>query len=234
MDASKFFTRVAMLLPGNPPAKDDAPMLAKLKQLGIEPGKPFAVSDPAVEKQLQEGAKQAIDAVTTASKGLSGADIRNGGASIARSAAGATITAGAPWRVERNRPQRARGRDLHEHVSRRRRQEARRRQSLRSALRRSARAARRRLLVGQHVRRQAALRSQPRSTVTTSASTDRIKTNADGSIDIYISNDKPPADKEANWLPAPKGPFSLILRVYWPKDDVINGRWNPPGVRPAS
>ena len=78
MDATRFFTRVAMLLPGNPPAKEDAAMMAKIKQLGIEPGKPFAVSDPATAKSVEEGVKTAIDAVATASKGLSGADIRNG------------------------------------------------------------------------------------------------------------------------------------------------------------
>ena len=35
-------------------------------------------------------------------------------------------------------------------------------------------------------------------------------------------------DKEANWLPAPKGPFSLVLRLYWPKPDALNGQWQAP------
>ena len=63
---------------------------------------------------------------------------------------------------------------------------------------------------------------------------DKIKTNADGSIDIHISSADPGKDKEANWLPAPKGPFNLILRVYWPKQELIDGRWNAPGIRPSS
>jgi hypothetical protein len=53
-------------------------------------------------------------------------------------------------------------------------------------------------------------------------SNERLKTNADGSLDIHISNADP--GKDANWLPAPKGPFNLILRIYWPKQDVIDGR----------
>ena len=64
-------------------------------------------------------------------------------------------------------------------------------------------------------------------------STDALQPNADGSLDIYIQNANPGKDKEANWLPAPKGPFNLTLRVYWPKQDVVDGRWNAPGVRRA-
>jgi hypothetical protein len=65
-------------------------------------------------------------------------------------------------------------------------------------------------------------------------STDGVKPNADGSLDLYIQNADPGGDKAANWLPAPKGPFNLILRVYWPKPEVVEGRWNAPGVRPVS
>ncbi len=46
----------------------------------------------------------------------------------------------------------------------------------------------------------------------------KLKANADGSIDIYIQNESPGADKEANWLPAPKGKFQLMLRMYWPNE----------------
>jgi len=54
--------------------------------------------------------------------------------------------------------------------------------------------------------------------------------NQDGSLDLYFQNDSPGADKEANWLPAPKGPFNLTMRIYAPKSDALTGKWNPPPV----
>jgi hypothetical protein len=56
----------------------------------------------------------------------------------------------------------------------------------------------------------------------------------DGSLDLYFQNASPAADKEANWLPAPKGPFNLTMRLYAPKDDALTGMWNPPPVMRAA
>ena len=56
---------------------------------------------------------------------------------------------------------------------------------------------------------------------------------ADGSLVIYIQNESPGADKEANWLPAPKGKFHLMLRLYWPVEanpSIIDGSWTIPPV----
>lgn len=61
-----------------------------------------------------------------------------------------------------------------------------------------------------------------------------LKYNDDGSLDLYIQNESPGKDKEANWLPAPKDKFILMMRLYWPKEtkpSIIDGTWNPPGVK---
>jgi hypothetical protein len=56
-----------------------------------------------------------------------------------------------------------------------------------------------------------------------------FKYKSDGSLDLYIQNESPGKDKEANWLP--KGPFNLLMRLYAPESDALTGRWNPPPVR---
>lgn len=52
--------------------------------------------------------------------------------------------------------------------------------------------------------------------------------DTDGGYTFYIQNESPGIDKEANWLPAPKGPFQMVLRLYWPKPDALNGSWKAP------
>jgi hypothetical protein len=61
-----------------------------------------------------------------------------------------------------------------------------------------------------------------------------LKANADGSTDLYIQNESPGADKESNWLPAPKDKFILMLRLYWPREknpSILNGTWKIPAVK---
>jgi hypothetical protein len=61
---------------------------------------------------------------------------------------------------------------------------------------------------------------------------DALQFNADGSLDLYIQNENPGPDKESNWLPAPKsGELGLTLRLYAPKRQVADGLWNPPGIQ---
>jgi hypothetical protein len=50
----------------------------------------------------------------------------------------------------------------------------------------------------------------------------------DGGYTFYVQHDSPGIDKESNWLPAPEGPFTLALRLYWPKPDALNGTWKAP------
>lgn len=61
-----------------------------------------------------------------------------------------------------------------------------------------------------------------------------LKPNADGSVDLYIQNESPGADKESNWLPAPPDKFILMMRLYWPSEkdpSIIDGSWKIPAVK---
>jgi hypothetical protein len=58
-----------------------------------------------------------------------------------------------------------------------------------------------------------------------------LRTNSDGSIDIYIQNDSPGLEREANWLPAPAGPFMLSMRAYQPREDLLAGRFRLPALQ---
>jgi hypothetical protein len=58
-----------------------------------------------------------------------------------------------------------------------------------------------------------------------------LKTDADGGLTIHVQNASPGKDKESNWLPAPNGPFVLVLRMYWPKPEALNGAWKQPPLQ---
>jgi len=64
----------------------------------------------------------------------------------------------------------------------------------------------------------------------------KLKKNADGSVDLYLQHDNPGKDKESNWLPAPADKFILMMRLYWPKEtpaSLLDGTWTIPGVKQA-
>ena len=56
----------------------------------------------------------------------------------------------------------------------------------------------------------------------------------DGGLTLYVQNESPGKDKEANLLPASKGPFWMAMRLYWPKDEATSGKWTAPPVTRAS
>ena len=60
-----------------------------------------------------------------------------------------------------------------------------------------------------------------------------LKRDADGGITFYIQHESPGVDKETNWLPAPNGPFWCAMRLYWPKEETLNGLWTPPVINKA-
>ncbi len=65
-----------------------------------------------------------------------------------------------------------------------------------------------------------------------------LQKNADGSLTVYIQADSPGKDKKSNWLPAPRGPMFVVMRMYWPKTGqpsvypLGKGTWKPPELRP--
>ena len=70
----------------------------------------------------------------------------------------------------------------------------------------------------------------------TLSSRNKLVSNPDGSVDLYLQADSPGKAKEANWLPAPKAKFIPMLRLYWPKEtppSIIDGTWNPPAIKVA-
>jgi len=70
----------------------------------------------------------------------------------------------------------------------------------------------------------------------TVSSRNKFTANADGSVDLFVQNESPGKGKESNWLPAPKGKFILMMRLYWPqttKPSIIDGSWKPPEAKEA-
>ena len=236
MDAAAYFTRVAMLLPANPPAKEDAPMVDKMKKLGIVAGKPFDVAglDPLIATSVAEGVKSARDQIVMAGKGPGSADVRNGwriDRDIGRWGVDYGKRAVAAWRgIGVNAPE-----------------DAIFMQAVFDGTGHRLDGANRYVLHFDKAvvppadgfwsvsvydqSQQFVANALNRRTV----GSGDVRTNADGSVDIYIQSAPPSKEQEANWLPAPKsGPFTVMLRVYWPKPEVIDARWNPPGIRPAA
>jgi hypothetical protein len=66
------------------------------------------------------------------------------------------------------------------------------------------------------------------------AQRDKLITNPDGSVDLYVQAEPPGKDKQANWLPAPKGKFALVMRIYSPRKtapSILDNSWTPPPVK---
>ena len=57
-----------------------------------------------------------------------------------------------------------------------------------------------------------------------------LQYGADGSLTLYLGSKSPGKDKENNWIPTPKGIFSLLLRNYWPEKSILDGTAVPPDV----
>jgi hypothetical protein len=235
MDAATFFATFAELLKTNPPHANDYPILARLKRIGIEPGKSFSLASarPEVQRALTAAmpdAQQDIEAVMHRSGvlangwrtnltaiGTYGTDYLHR-AGIAYAGLGANPiedavypslfadASGEPLRSDR-RYQLHFGKDQIPPVR---------------AFWSLTMYDDRQLFAANPIDRYAI------------GDRDKLSFNPDGSLDLYIQRDSPGADKEPNWLPTPaSGNFTMNLRLYWPKSDVLEGTWMPPPVLPV-
>ncbi len=237
MDAPSYFKLMAALMKDNPPAKADAPIVEKMAKIGIVPGQDFDASklDPAVAKALPGVSKSGVEKIMAyfnkAGTEVNGWQImtKTGeyGTEYLRRAFVTAIGLGA------NRPQDAvyptsivdgAGKPLNganKYVMHFAKGETPPVQGFWSLT-----------MYDENY----FFVANPLNKYTVSPRNE-LKANADGSIDLYLQNESPGKDMESNWLPAPKGGFILMLRLYWPNEKdptILNGSWKPPAVSLAT
>ena len=236
MGTEGYFNLMAKLMGGvAPPAAEDAPMVASMAKIGIVPGKPFEMSklDPAVQAALKDIPQTALKKIEANKDSMgeivNGWIVRRGSVPTARDyLKRATVAAfGWPANQEKDAVYPYTEVDCH-------RPETDRRKQIHVDLPQGRDAPGQRLLVDHHVHDRQGwwFVPNPLNKFTVSMR-DNPKFNADGSLTLYFQNESPGADKEANWLPAPKGDFLPMIRMYWPKDSspsILNGSWKPPAV----
>ena len=235
LSVEEYFNYLAKLMKTNPPAADDAPMVAKMKAIGIEPGKDFDPSKlGAFDKELIKGVPKLaqvkiMEYFKKAAEPVNGwmyltKDIGVYGTNYIQRALVTAIGLGA------NRPQDAiyptsqKDADGHEYDG-----------------------ASKKYVI--HIDKGQMppvdgfwsitmydkdyfFVPNPLNRYTLSAR-NKFNMNPDGSVDLYLQADSPGKAKEANWLPAPKAQFIPMLRLYWPKEtppSIIDGTWKPPAV----
>lgn len=67
-----------------------------------------------------------------------------------------------------------------------------------------------------------------RRTLVDSSMLPALRRDRDGGLTLHIQPQAPAKGGEANWLPAPAGPFTITLRYYWPKPALLDGSWQSP------
>jgi hypothetical protein len=232
LSAAAFFARLAALMKDNPPAQADRPMVEKLARIGVVPGKPFdpAKLDPAVAKGIEQGVKDARAKLYAAGRSLSGVKRVNGwafpldlgryGTDYRHRAVIALALLGANLPEDSVYPMTGVDADG---------------KPLTGANRYVLRFPKGQLppvkafwsLTMYNGKRFFVANPLDRYAI---GDRDKLTLNDDGSLTLYLQHESPGKDKESNWLPAPKDEFNLILRLFWPKQEVLDGTWKPPAV----
>ena len=231
MDAQIYYSLLAKLMKDNPPSSADKPMIEKLQKLGIVPGQDFDISkvDPAIKAALEESMRTGPSKISELFKqfgevkngwniemkvGVYGTDYNNR-AVVALIGLGANIVEDAVYIVTHI--------DADENA-------------LNGANKYVLHFDKGKLppvkgfwSLTMYNSKQAFIKNP----INRYAIGDRnkMKFNADGSLDIYIQYESPGKDKESNWLPAPQEEFNLMLRFYWPDKSILDETWLPPAVK---
>jgi len=234
MDAATYFARFSELIKDNPPHGNDFNILARMQRIGLEPGKPFLLSDqpPIVQDALNKAPQVAtpiiVDAYPKVGKVINNWQVRSAlvgtgtfGTAYLRRATNTwggvisnvvedaiypkayTDSTGEPLTSDRKYVLRFEKGGL---------PPVRAFWSLSMYNKKNLFADNplNRYVIGDR---------------------DKLEFDEDGSLTIYMQRTSPGEDKESNWLPTPKaGAFSLSLRLYWPKPEVLRKPWSPPAV----
>jgi len=233
LDAASYFGLLAKLMAANPPAKEDAPMVEKLARIGVVPGRPFDASklDPAVAKGIAKAPQIGVEKIMahfkrsgtaengwmfTTKAGLYGTDYTQR-ALITAIGLGANRPQDAVYPTSTEDAEGKKYSGSNKYVIHFDKGKAPPVNAFWSITMYDA---------------AYFFVDNPLNKYTVSPRND-LKYNPDGSLDVYIQNESPGKEKEANWLPAPKGEFVLMLRMYWPKEkdpSIIDGTWKVPPV----
>jgi hypothetical protein len=236
LTATEFFNTFAQLLPANPPHKGDEPTMKDLARIGIEPGQPFRPESlsPEAAKAIDQGVETVVKRLTSSRIGVGAATGRPGPtgwtgggtkvgrygtdyrarAVVARFGLGANPPEDA---VYMHCEQDASGNPLDGASKYRLHFDAHQTPPVRAFW-------------------SVTMYSEDGYFIANPISRfaigdrDPLKYNADGSLDIYIQRDAPGGGNDVNWLPAPAAKFNLSLRMYWPKEEVLSGKWTPAAV----
>jgi len=234
MDAGSYFQLLATLMKANPPAAEDALMVAKLARIGIVPGQNFDIGklDPAVAKGLQGVPQAAFKKIMgyfktagthengwmfTTKTGLYGTHYLDR-ALITAIGLGANRPQDAVYPTSEEDPEGNPYSGANKYVMHFDKGQAPPAKGFWSLTMYNA---------------EFFFVENPLNRYTVSPRND-LKFNADGSLDLYIQHDSPGKDKESNWLPAPADRFILMLRLYWPQEtppSILDGSWRIPGVK---
>jgi hypothetical protein len=238
MSAETFFNRMALLLKSNPPPASEAPVLDRLKTIGIVPGEKFDPSklDPAVARGLENSVSVAMEKLQAASK-ETGAPVNgwrvppmvlgNFGRDYGARAVVALVGLGANLPQDAVYPSAFVDGDgkpfsgANRYVIHFDKGATPPVNAFWSVTMYNAES----FFVDNPINRYAISSWMP------------LKKNTDGSIDIYVQRESPGKDKEANWLPAAEKDFNVTLRMYWPNDkppSILDGSWKPVAVKQVS